>query len=277
MNEVADALPSEQRRAMIIAQEKGASAIVTTLPLKKHGFSLAKNEFRDHLLMRYQWPLSDLPTTCACGRPFSLDHSQSCHVGGFINMRHDELRNLLASEMKCVLRDVEIEPRLQPLTGEDLHPRSAIITDDARADIRARSFWTNQQNAYFDIRVFYPHASSYLSRSLPSLCVAFEKTKKNQYNDRVIEVERGSFTPLVFSSCGGMGIEASMALKKLAVDLAEKKKQEYSAVIGLLRCRIAFALMRAASVCLRGTRAYRGSFRNGLPVDLVVSEAHIDC
>ena len=191
-------------------------------------------------------------------------------------MRHDELRNLLASEMKNVLHDVEIEPRLQPLTGELLRPRSAIATDDARADIRARSFWSNQQNAYFDIQVFYPHASSYLSKSFSSLCATCERTKKNEYNDRVIQVEQGTFTPLVFSSCGGMGDEATLAIKKLATALAEKKCENYSKVIGLLRCRIAFALMRSASVCLRGSRSYRSGFRADQPTDLVVLEARVE-
>ena len=79
-------------------------------------------------------------------------------------MRHDDLRNLLADEMKEDLRNVQIEPQLQPVTGECLQPRSAFNSSDARSDIRARSFWTKQQNAYFDIRVFYPHAQSYLSK-----------------------------------------------------------------------------------------------------------------
>jgi len=133
---------------MLTAQEKGASVLVTTLPIKRHGFALTKNEFRDQVNMRYRWPLPDLPTTCACGSHFSIDHSQICHLGGFINMRHDELRNLLADSVSQVLKDVEIEPRLQPLTGELLLQKTAIRTNDVRSDIRARGFWTEQQNAF---------------------------------------------------------------------------------------------------------------------------------
>ena len=47
-------LPHEQQRALIVAQEKRASALVTMLPLQKHGISLSKVEFRDQLLMRYR-------------------------------------------------------------------------------------------------------------------------------------------------------------------------------------------------------------------------------
>jgi hypothetical protein len=245
---------------MLTSQEKGASAVITTLPLKKYGFALSKSEFTDHLLMRYRMPLSDLPMTCKCGKPFSLDHSQVCHLGGFVNARHDEVRDLLAEEMRHVLTDVQTEPPLTPLSGETLNPSSAILNDDARLDIRARSFWTSQRNAFFDVRIFYPHAQSYSSKSLSSLYDQFEHLKKSNYNDRVVNVEHGSFTPLVFSALGGMGKEAKETIRKLASLLAEKSKEDYSHVVGLLRARIAFSLARSAGVLLRGTRQRRAWF-----------------
>jgi len=137
-------------------------------------------------------------------------------MGGFINMRHDSIRDILASQMREVLRDVQTEPPLVPLSGEGILPASANREIDARADIRARGFWTDQRNAFFDVRDFYPHAPSYLSRSLSGLCRTFELEKKIQYSDRILHVDHGSFTPLIFSSCGGMGKEADSTLRKLA-------------------------------------------------------------
>jgi hypothetical protein len=246
------------------------------LPLKKFFFALSKQEFRDQLLMRYRWPIPDLPVTCSCGADFNLDHSQICHIGGFVNSRHDELKHLLASQMRQVLKDVEVEPRLLPLSGETLQPQSALSADDARADIRARSFWTQQQNAFFDVRVFYPHAASYVPKSVASLCQTMEARKKREYNDRVVQVEHGSFTPLVFASTGGMGEETSAALKRLASRLAEVRNEPYSSVMGLLRCRVAFSLIRASNICLRGSRQRRKIPAFDDPADLVISEARID-
>jgi hypothetical protein len=225
--------------------------------------------------MRYGWTVPDLPLACVCGSPFTVDHSQICHVGGFINMRHDELRDLLASEMQQVLKDVEVEPSLAPLTGETLQPRSANSRDDARADIRARSFWSRMQNAFFDVRVFYPHASSYVSKNLQTLYGSMEKAKKREYLDRIVNIDHGTFTPLIFSATGGMGKEASAALKQLAISLSHSRKEPYSHTMGLLRCRVAFALMRASSVCLRGSRTRRFNLKNTLesPANLVVQEA----
>lgn len=252
--EILASAPAAMQRAVLIAQEKGASSFITSLPLQRYGFSLSKTEFRDAILMRYMWPLSNLPSRCVCGSPFSMEHSQICHTGGFINMRHDQIKTLLYKEMSEVLRDVEVEPSLTPLSGEVILPASANREPDARSDIRARGFWTEQQSAFFDVRVFYPHAPSYLSRSLSGLCKSFEQEKKRKYSDRILQIDHGFFTPLVFSSCGGMGPETSSAIKKLASMVAEKRNEQYSHTISLLRMRISFALIRASLICLRGTR-----------------------
>jgi hypothetical protein len=200
-----------------------------------------------------------------------------CHTGGFINRRHDKVRDLLVGEMREVLHDVQSEPTLTPLTGEGLLPNSANKDDDARVDIRARGFWADQQSAFFDVRVFYPHAPSYLSRSISGLCESMEKEKKRAYADRILQVEHGSFTPLVFSSCGGVGQEAAAAIRKLASLLAEKRRENYSHTIALLRLRICFALLRSSFVCLRGTRVRRTTAPySHAPADAVMHELRLD-
>ncbi len=57
-------------------------------------------------------------------------------------MRHDDPTDFIASCMKEVYNDVEIEPKLQPLTGETFQHRTANTDPDARADISVRGFWT---------------------------------------------------------------------------------------------------------------------------------------
>ena len=59
-------LPSPLQRAMSLAQEKGASSWLTTLPIKEFGFALHKSAFRDALALRYGWQALNVPTTCPC-------------------------------------------------------------------------------------------------------------------------------------------------------------------------------------------------------------------
>ena len=133
---------------------------------------------------------------------------------------------------------VATEPRLQPLNGESLSLRSAITTDEARLDIRARGFWSVAQDAYFDVRVFHPNASSNSSGSLSAAYRKHETIKKRAYGQRVREIEQGVFAPLVFSTTGGMGPEATIFYKRLADMFAWKEQKPYSVVMSWLRCKL---------------------------------------
>ena len=99
--------------------------------------------------------------------------------------------------MEEVGNDVTIEPQLQPLTTESLHYRSSNRANDARLDIKAKGFWDcRHQNAYFDVRVFNPLATSYRDKPLPTVYRQQEQETKRTYEDRVIQVEHGCFPPL---------------------------------------------------------------------------------
>ena len=38
-----------------------------------------------------------MPDKCACGTKFDIiiNHAVNCHLGGFINIRHNEIRNFI--------------------------------------------------------------------------------------------------------------------------------------------------------------------------------------
>jgi hypothetical protein len=251
-------LSPEQKKAMELAQAKGGSALISTLPLDKLGFAFhGKRDFRDLLRMRYRKPLDRLPCICTCGAAFSLDHSQICKLGGFIHMRHNEGERLWAYTCSKIFKDVEAEPILEPLDDEKMYYKSAITTDDARSDVRVRGFWGNKQNAFFEMRYFYPFASSYNSKSLDSCFKSIAQTRKREYEERIVRVDNGSFTPMIMTTTGSMGPQMQIAVKHAARLLATKRNEPYSKVASLLQCRFAFAAMRAALICLRGSRDIR--------------------
>ena len=260
----------EQLRANDLAQQKGSSAWLTALPLANEGYVLTKREFYDAIYLRYRWQMKRLPSYCACGKPFTVDHALSCLKGGFIHRRHDEIRDLLAAAISDVAYDVSTEPALAPLTGEVLPP-SANSADDARVDIAARGFWQRCEKAFFDVRVFNPYASTHRRQTLSSSFNANEREKKRQYNQRIVQVEHGSFTPVVLSAFGGCGRETHHFLSTLAEKLAAKKKFAPSIVLSWLRRKIAFALLRSQVVCIRGSRTWRD---NSIPStsDIPLSE-----
>ena len=88
-----------------------------------------------------------------------------------------------------VCYDVEIEPSLQVLTGEELN-RGANTAPDALLDVHCRGFWERQRAALFDIRVCHPYADSYKDLNPKQIYRLHENEKKRKYASRVIEVEQ---------------------------------------------------------------------------------------
>ena len=109
------------------------------------------------------------------------------------------------------------EPHLQPLSGERLQYRSANVDS-------AESFWGQDRRlAYFDVKVFNPFTSTYASSPLAQCYHRAELDKRQKYDERICEVERGTFSPLIFSYSGGMGPAATVVFKRFAALISEKR------------------------------------------------------
>ena len=253
---VKSTLSPRSLRAAELASEKGASSWLTVIPIKDQNYDLNKREFKDAIKMRYNWEISNLPKTCMCGDIFYVDHAMICRRGGFVIQRHNELRDLEAELLSTVCNDVQVEPVLQQITGETQN-RGANRAIDARLDIRARGFWERQRSAFFDVRVCHPNADSYREQNPEQIYKQHENQKKRQYSSRVMEVEQVTFTPLIFSSTGGMGAECKLYHKRLLELLAIKKGGSYATTMQLVRAKVSFALIRSALLCLRGSRSIR--------------------
>ena len=57
----------KMKRMIELASEKGAPSWLTVVPMSEMDFTLNKREFTDALKLRYNWPIKDNPTRCACG------------------------------------------------------------------------------------------------------------------------------------------------------------------------------------------------------------------
>ena len=65
-----------------------------------------------------------------------------------------------------------------------------------------------------------------------------ENDKKRLYLSRVLEVEQGTFTPLVFTTAGDMSDECQRYHSHLAELLAVKKQENYASTITWIRTRV---------------------------------------
>ena len=221
-------LTKGQQNAVEQASERGASMWLTAIPMAKYGFQLHEQAFRNVLCLRFGWTPKRLPSHCPCGKAFSVEHAFSCPKGALPSNSHNRVRDITAHLLTEVCPNVGIEPNLQPLTGESFPLRSINVEEGARLDIRAQDVWdSSKRSAYFDVRVFNSYAPSN-SKSSTKACYRRHEEKRREYERRILEVEHGTFTPLVMSASGGWGPSATVAFKRLAGLIAAKQGQSYS-------------------------------------------------
>ena len=131
------------------------------------------------------------------------------------------------------------------------------------------------ERTFFDVRVFNPFAKSNMDTPLATTYRRHENDKRRQYEQRVIQVEHSSFVPLVFSATGGMSKSTSNFYRHLALKLSVKRDEHLSVILSLLHCRLSFALLRAAIMCIRGVRSSRHKPLLNSPFDLQVAESRL--
>ena len=83
-----------------------------------------------------------------CGKKLTVEHAFTCSTGGFPTLRHNDIRDLTADQMAEVTSNVCTEPKLQPLSEENLQGCWANIQEGAHVDIRAEGFWEQSQDAF---------------------------------------------------------------------------------------------------------------------------------
>ena len=224
------------------------------LPLEEQGLAMNKQEFRDILRLLYNLPLLCLPSHCACGDKFTVGHALSCKKGGFVAQKHDGIRDLLTTLTCKVRKNGEAEPHLQPLDNERFDLRTAVTSPDARLDIKAGGLWSRGVTSFFDVRVTHVNSKCNQNKPNSTILKEHENEKKRKYQQRILDVEMGTFTQLVFSTNGGMEVECQMFLKHFAEKLSRKDGEPYAVVNTWLRTRLSFEILRSVQTSIRGYR-----------------------
>ena len=74
----------------------------------------------------------------------------------------------------------------------------------------------------------HPNADSYKKLTPKQIYRLHENEKKSMYNQRVREIEQGTFTPLVFTTTGGKGEEFKRYHSQHAELISIKQGESYA-------------------------------------------------
>ena len=183
---------------------------------------------------------------CPCGEKFNLSHALHC-AEGYTHMRDNEVQGTFSKSIhwnsNCY--DVEVEPILQLLQGESFIHKTTSTDENARQDIKANGLWGSRFSCYFfDVKIFNPIAKSCPKNSVEAYKY-HDSLKCLKYEQRILDVEKSDFVPLVFS-CMGAGPSATRAITQLASKIADKE-ESYSEAITYIRTKLCFAFWAALS------------------------------
>ena len=237
-------LPPAQKKACENAMDKKTHYFLTLPPSEAQGTYLAPEAFRDGVCTRYGRDPVSIPARCACREqpPLTLEHALTCATGGNVigrhNMLRDELRHLAVTATAGSQWAVEKE---------------VWITDNLKTDLQIRNIEGDGKVTQVDVRICHPAAQSYHGKSTETILSDAEKSKKLTY-EATCRRRCEKFVPFIITTDGALGTEANMMISKLASATAEKLKMQKSTIVTWARSRIATALVRACSACIRGSR-----------------------
>ena len=119
-------------------------------------------------------------------------------------------------------------------------------------NVKLFSILEPQCEAIFDIRVVDTDAPSYCSQSPRSVLSSAESEKKKYL--KACHDRRAGFTPLCVSVDGMLSAETEFFLKRISDYLAVKWERPFGVIMGWIRARLSFAILRATMLCVRGSR-----------------------
>ena len=152
-----------------------------------------------------------------------------------------------------------------------------MLSQALRQDWTSRGgFWSRGVTAFFDVRVTHVTSKCYQNKTTSEVFKEQEKKKKRRYQERVLDVEMDSFTPLVFGTNGEMRNECQRFLKHLADKTAQRDTEPYNTVVAWLRTKISFELLRSVHACVRGSRTpFHSKIEHSLDCKINVATAEI--
>jgi hypothetical protein len=139
-----------------------------------------------------------------------------------------------------------------------------MLENEDLGSILTRGLWERGTDCILDVIVTDTDAPTYQMKDPHKVLEAASCLKKKTYLQPCLN-HIHHFTPFIVSVDGLIGKEAKTFLKVLAARTATKAGKTYSNVMGYTRARLSISIVRAAHVCLIGSRVLTLQMNNIRP------------
>ena len=120
---------------------------------------------------------------------------------------------------------VEVEPNLQPL-GNETFTNSTCTEAEARLEFSAKGIWGSRfECSFYDVMIFNSYAPINRIKETKDSYFLHEKLKRLKYQDRIVDIEHGSFSPLIFATTGGASPITHKLTRRIPSLIAQKSNE----------------------------------------------------
>ena len=202
-----------------------------------------------------------------------MAHATTCMTGGLRTMMHNDLAEEIADRMKDAgCRDVMLEPDLLSTARlSSSRRRTSKMMPGVTSGPRVSG---GKNDARFSMSWFLRHLREVTQPEALRPSTLSMKVEKIGSTRSVFLNLSGRTSRLVFSLTVGMGPQAQAVIRRLGGLLAEREKVSKSDIMGWLRARLSFTVLRAVITCLRECRSLNYKACIG-EVELAMSEARL--
>ena len=91
-------------------------------------------------------------------------------------MRHNRIRDLEASILKDICKDVRVEPELLPVGDRTIG--SSNTAEKARLDVSAVGIFSPMERTFADVRIVHPNSRTYAGKAIEKVYELHEKKRR---------------------------------------------------------------------------------------------------
>ena len=228
-------------------------------PLDAVGYHMGKYEWLDAVTTRYNSTLLDAPAYCDAHTdepvPYTAHHALTCKKGGNRVHRHDTVQNALQvvghKALGMAVHHVHASPWVLR-QGQRDHA-GKVCEAGLKGDLFLRGVHPLKATTIVDVRVVYPDGGENGKHETAKLLEHNEAMKRQKYQAEC-DARGIDFVPFVVTTDGAMGKSAQLLVTRLAEKLKATWKRPGGVARGWIKARLAIAIARASSACIRGCR-----------------------
>ena len=100
------------------------------------------------------------------------------------------------------------------------------------------------ERSFYNVKMFNTYAPTNRFEDTKDSYILHENLKRLKYQDRIVDNENESFSPLIFATTVGASPITQKFIRRTASLIVQKSNERYPELINFIRTRVSFSLLK---------------------------------